>query len=93
MSSIKNSSHGAVEGTIDYLNTQISQEELILTGVKSSLVSSKGEKLHSLPSYAYFKSNITTESNVQIPSELITKCVATLFMIQVRLYSSSNSIW
>ncbi|CAM9004189.1 unnamed protein product [Rhodiola kirilowii] len=85
MSSLKNSTYGGVEEAIDYLNTQLSQEEPSLSGVRSP-VSFTGEDQSASHSVRAgnkdLKSNNTPESTVQIPSELITNCVATLFMIQ-----------
>ncbi|CAM8993205.1 unnamed protein product [Rhodiola kirilowii] len=85
LSSLGNA-YGDVEEAIDFVNSQLSQEKPSLSVVRSFPFSSATEEQSASQSVRasnlVVKPNNIPESNVQIPSELITNCVATLFMIQ-----------
>lgn len=83
MSSLKNTKNGGFGEAIDFLNSQLSQEDLC---------TSTPDKQTAGASSLADNNKITPESNVQVPSELISNCVATLFMIQVRFQSPRSNL-
>jgi hypothetical protein len=103
------SSIDSIEDAIDFVNNKLSADDSSVPAIRSSIpaISAQGtlasqdqlsscaanpEAINDAPDAKF--NNLSTQNEVQIPTELISHCVATLLMIQasiVRIFNVLSS--